>query len=97
MLYMIDIDYRAGLFADQADTLIPVEHAYLRDLHERGTLRYMWRKANGQGGFFIIDAPDHDTVRDIVTKFPVFPYFTGINVLPLVCHPLFPQFGPPKP
>jgi len=95
MLYMIEVSYRESDLAGQIEEL---REEHWRDLEEHyasGRLLGLWRKAGGGGVYVVdvVDVVDHEALREFLTADVIYPYYTAVEVTPLVPHPLFPQFA----
>src|SRR3546814_10585621 len=45
------------------------------------------------GTMFILDVPNHEALGNQVRAMPLYPFFTGVAITPLIGHPNFPQFA----
>ena len=66
--------------------LIAREKAYGQKWQREGSWVHLWRVAGITGNMSIFDVPDIETLHDILTGLPFFPYIT-FEITPLCQHP----------
>jgi muconolactone D-isomerase len=88
MLYHVRMDVHPPRDLPQAefDRLKAAEKARAIELQRDGVWRHLWRIAGAYANFSVFDVPDHDTLHDILSTLPLFPFMT-IEVKPLARHP----------
>ncbi|WP_287800429.1 muconolactone Delta-isomerase [Acidiphilium sp.] len=88
MLYHVRMDVNPPRDLPQAefDRLKAAEKARAIELQRDGVWRHLWRIAGAYANFSVFDVPDHDTLHDILSTLPLFPFMT-IEVMPLARHP----------
>lgn len=75
-------DLDGGVRAD----LLARERAYSQDLQRSGRWPHLWRVVGEYANVSIFDVPDNDTLHEILSNLPLFPYM-DIEVTPLATHP----------
>ena len=95
MLFLIDVDIDYAKLGNDRDQMLEQEWKRSKELYDSGIMLRIWRKANAKGAVAVWDVPDNESLRENITKMPLYPYFTQIRVTPLLPHPRFPQFGYP--
>lgn len=93
MLFLIDVKFNFTTLGDKAQQLVRAEWDEEERLLAKGQFVGIWRKANGMGTMFIIDVPTNEAAGNQVRAMPLYPYFTDVQVTPLIGHPNFPQFA----
>jgi muconolactone D-isomerase len=93
MLFLIDVDIDYARLGPDRDRMLREEWKRSKEMYEGGIMLRIWRKANAMGAIAVWDVPDHESLRENITKMPLYPYFTDIRVTPLLPHPRFPQFA----
>ncbi|WP_370155373.1 muconolactone Delta-isomerase family protein [Ferrovibrio sp.] len=93
MLFLIDVTFNFSALGDRAQQLVRAEWDVEEDLLAKGQFVGIWRKANGMGTMFILDVPNHEALGNQVRAMPLYPFFTGVTITPLIGHPNFPQFA----
>jgi muconolactone D-isomerase len=93
MLFLLDIDIDYGKLGDSLGRVLEEEGKRSRELYESGIMLRIWRKANARGAVAVWDVPDAETLRENLVKMPLYPYFSDVRLMPLVPHPLFPEFA----
>lgn len=94
-LYWIDLTVDYARIGDAAQTLVPAEWREEEAMLERRQLVGIWRKATARGVFMLAALPDPDAVNAQIRAMPLYPYFSSVQVTPLIAHPNFPQFARP--
>jgi muconolactone delta-isomerase len=93
MLFLIDVDIDYGKLGDNLNELLEEEWKRSKYLYESGLMLRIWRKANAKGAVAVWNVPDHEALKENITKMPLYPYFSDIKLIPLITHPKFPQFA----
>ena len=95
MLYLIDLDIETLRCAqgDKRESLLAEEWKRSRELYDTGIMLRIWRKANARGVVAVWNCTSHDELQDNIVNMPLYPYFTNIEITPLLPHPRFPQFA----
>lgn len=96
MIYMIDAKIDYNLIGGRMEELLPKEWEKTAEMVKSGKLIGIWRKANAKGVVAIWNMPDHDAVNAQIRAMPLYPYFSEIDVVPLIAHPRYPQFCEPR-
>lgn len=88
MLYHVRMDVHPprDLPAADFDRLKAAEKKRAEELQRQGTWRHLWRIAGCYANYSIFDVPDHDTLHQILSTLPLFPFMT-VEVTPLARHP----------
>jgi muconolactone D-isomerase len=93
MLALVDVTFNFNSLGDKAQELFKAEWKVEEELLAKGQFVGIWRKANGMGTMFILDVPTNEALGNQVRAMPLYPFFTNVNVTPLISHPNFPQFA----
>ena len=95
MLYLVKtiIDRNALAQCGDREAVMAAESARANEVKAEGRLLGIWRRADCGGSAFIVEADSHDTLNADLSSLPTFPYFTAIEVTPIVAHPAHPEFG----
>lgn len=95
MLYHVTFhtDHQALGFAEQRRRVIDDELQRASEVQQEGRLIGLWARADPGGAIFILDAESHEKLMLELQSLPIFPYLRSIDVIPLVTHPRFPEFG----
>lgn len=98
MVYLIDAKIDYNLLGDKLAALLPLEWEQTAKMYGNGSLLGIWRKANAKGVIAIWNMPDHVAVNEQIRVMPLYPYMCEIEVVPLIAHPMYPQFceAPPR-
>nr|WP_314433130.1 muconolactone Delta-isomerase [uncultured Brevundimonas sp.] len=88
MLFHVTMDVRIPLDADPAriDRLKAEEKARAHDLQHQGVWRHLWRVAGRYSNVSIFDVADAQTLHDLLSTLPLFPYM-DVQVTALCRHP----------
>lgn len=82
----MEVKLPVGLDPQEASDLKKREKAYSQTLQRDGTWLHLWRVAGIMGNISIFDVPDIETLHEVLTGLPLFPYIT-FEITPLCCHP----------
>jgi muconolactone delta-isomerase len=93
MIFLIDVDIDYGRLGTDLDKFLQEEWKRSKELYESGIMLRIWRKANAKGAVAVWDVPSLESLNENIRKMPLYAYFSEIRVIPLVPHPLFPQFA----
>lgn len=88
MLYMVRMDVKIPHdLSEEVVTDIKLrEKNYAQELQKNGQWRHLWRIAGEFANYSIFDVESHDSLHDLLSKLPLFPYMQ-IKVTPLARHP----------
>ncbi len=93
MLILLNVDIDYGKLGDELDRVLEEEGKRSKELCENGILLRIWRTANARGAVAIWNFPHAETLRENLAKMLLYPYFSDVRLIPLVPHPLFPEFA----
>src|SRR3546814_2262433 len=93
MLFLVDVTFNFSTLGDKAQELVKAEWKVEEELLDKRQFVGIWRKANGMGTMFILDVPNHEALGNQVRAMPLYPFFTGVAITPLIGHPNSPQFA----
>lgn len=95
MLYQITFhaDHQALGFGEQRNQVSAAELERAAQARRDGRLLGFWQRADLGGVVFVLDAASHEKLMQELQTLPLFPYLRAIDVVPLVSHPQFPEFG----
>lgn len=93
MLFLVDVTFNFSALGDKAQQLVRAEWDVEEELLAKRQFVGIWRKANGMGTQFILDMPNHEALGNQVRAMPLYPFFTDVQITPLIAHPNFPQFA----
>ena len=95
MIYHVTFhtDHQALGFDEQRRNVSTDELERAVQVREEGRLLGFWVRADCGGVVFILDAESHEALMLELRSLPMFPFLRGIDVMPVVTHPLFPEFG----
>lgn len=93
---MMDVEIDYARMGERKMEHIKAEHARVVDLIAEGVVVCEWRKANNLGVIVLWDCRDHNHLRETLASLPLAPFFSKIDIQPLVDHPLFPNGRPPE-
>ncbi|TRW16711.1 muconolactone Delta-isomerase family protein [Glacieibacterium frigidum] len=68
-----------------------------REARAEGKTIGLFRRADCNGSIFIIDTPSHESLAEDLRTLPMFKYWDHVEVLPILPHPVFPDFATPRP
>ena len=95
MLFMVETTYREIDFGGRIEEYRKDHWKDLEKAHRDGVLLGLWRRVDGRGGIFILDLPSNEALRQFIMDDNLFAFYDDVKVVPLVGHPLFPQFTRP--
>jgi muconolactone delta-isomerase len=93
MLYLVrfELDQQALGFGEKRREIGTAEAENSRRLLASGRLMGLWRRADGGGVVYVVDAVSHEALSAELQAMPAFPYLRSIELTPLVSHPVFPD------
>lgn len=88
MLFAVTMDVHLPADMDESvrADLVSREKAYSQELQRSGVWPHIWRCVGKYSNLSIFDVDSNQTLHDILSKLPLFPYMT-IEVTPLATHP----------
>lgn len=98
MLYLVKAFLDRAAFNACPDQRAVLEGEARRSLEVRaeGRLIGLWRRADCGGSIFIVDAPSHEALVADLQSLPMFQYWQNCEVIPILAHPVHPDFGLPR-
>jgi muconolactone delta-isomerase len=63
------------------------------EIRAEGRLIGLWRRADGNGSIFIVDAPSHEALAQDLRSLPMSRYWSHTEVIPIMAHPVHPDYG----
>jgi muconolactone D-isomerase len=91
-LVMINSNVMTANISDEKRLeLIKAERRRGAELVEAGTILNMWRVPGQAANVTIWQAPDLDTLHELIISVPLWPYMK-VEVTPLVTHPVMRKF-----
>lgn len=95
MLYHVifHTDHQALGFDEQRGRIIDAEVQRAVEVQQEGRLMGFWARADLGGAIFILDTESHEKLMLELRSLPIFPFLQSIDVMPVVTHPRFPEFG----
>lgn len=98
MLYLVmpHADRAAIATCPDIETYFAGEAARSHEVRREGRLLGLWRRADGNGSVFIVDAPSHEALSQDLQLLPMSRFWTHVEVIPIIAHPAHPDFGLPR-
>ncbi len=95
LLYHVTVhtDHQALGFGEQRSRITADELQRADAVRQEGRLKGFWVRADLGGVVFIVDEESHEKLMLELQSLPIFPFLRSIDVMPLVAHPRFPEFG----
>ena len=95
MLYHVTFhtDHQALGFDDQRERVMTAELHRAVETRRAGRLLGFWSRADLGGVIFVVDAESHTAFMEEIRSLPIFPFLRTIDVVPVVAHAAFPEFG----
>ncbi|MFG1622427.1 muconolactone Delta-isomerase [Kribbella sp. NPDC049227] len=82
----MDVSLPPDLDPEVRADLVAREKARALELQRAGVWPQLWRIVGEYANFSIFDVPSNDTLHDLLSSLPLFPYLR-VQVTPLAHHP----------
>ncbi|TCC48834.1 muconolactone Delta-isomerase [Kribbella capetownensis] len=82
----MDVSLPPDLDPEVRADLVAREKARALELQRAGVWPQLWRIVGEYANFSIFDVPSNDTLHDLLSSLPLFPYMR-VQVTPLAHHP----------